>query len=239
MAESVLENAVQRKTIKMRDLPHRSGFPSSNHALQKSFISGIVEPAAALVAQEAAAALAVPAAEAAAAEAAAAVAILPAHLVVRLEVDDLVQDEGMGRSVCNLLFSIPLHAARRAMAAVVRLSTYTMKSRPDRPSRPYWTPSYPVTKDATTGKNKGKKGQSRAGMGPPPLLPRPPPCPMGALSLLRCTPPSLCAEIPKQHSWPSSPTDTVPTGLVASSTSGPPRRPSKASSSAVATPGIS
>ena len=44
-----------------------------------------------------------PAAEAAAAvaivpaaEAAAAVAIVPAHLVVRLEVDDLVQDEGMG-----------------------------------------------------------------------------------------------------------------------------------------------
>ena len=72
----------QRKTIKMRGLlPHRSGFRSSNHALQKSFISGIVEPAAALVAQEAAAAPAVPAAEAAAA-----VAIVPAHLVVRLEV---------------------------------------------------------------------------------------------------------------------------------------------------------
>ena len=71
-----------------------------------------MEPATALVAQEAAAALAVHAAEAVAA-----VAIVPAHLVVRLEVDDLVQDEGIGRSVCNLLFSIPLHAARRAVAA--------------------------------------------------------------------------------------------------------------------------
>ena len=91
MAEPVLENAVQRKTIKMRGLSHRSGFRSSNHALQKSFISGIVEPAAALVAQEAAVAVAVPAAEAAAA-----VAILPAHLVVRLEVDDLMPDEEMG-----------------------------------------------------------------------------------------------------------------------------------------------
>ena len=72
-------------------LPHRSNFWSSNRALQKSFISGIVEQATALVAQEAAAAVAV-----LAAEAAAAVAIFPAHLVVRLEVDDLVQGEGMG-----------------------------------------------------------------------------------------------------------------------------------------------
>ena len=72
-------------------LPHRSGFRSLIRALQKSFISGIVEPATALVAQEAAAAVAV-----LVAEAAAAVAILPAHLVVRLVVDDLVPDEGMG-----------------------------------------------------------------------------------------------------------------------------------------------
>ena len=50
-----------------------------------------MEPETALVAQEAAAAVAV-----LAAEAAAVVAILLAHLVVRLEVDDLVPGEGMG-----------------------------------------------------------------------------------------------------------------------------------------------
>ena len=88
MAESILENVVPETNNKNAiPLPHRSGFRSSNRALQKS---EVVEPSTALVAQEAAAAVPV-----IAAEAAAAIAILPAHLVVRLEVDDLLPDEGM------------------------------------------------------------------------------------------------------------------------------------------------
>ena len=83
------------------------------------------------------------------------------------------------------------------------------------------------------------KVHSRAGLGPPPPHSRPPPCPPGALSLYPRTLPLWCAKIPTRRPWPSPPTDTVPTGLVAPSTSKPPRHPSIASSSAVAMPGTS
>ena len=44
MAESILENVVPEKIIKMRGpLFHHSSLWSSNRALQKSFISGVVE----------------------------------------------------------------------------------------------------------------------------------------------------------------------------------------------------
>ena len=64
------------------------------------------------------------------------------------------------------------------------------------------------------GKTK-EKIHSRAGLGPPPLRSRPPPSPLGALSRLPRTPPSGCAKIPTRRPWPSPPTDTVSTGLVA------------------------
>ena len=79
----------------------------------------------------------------------------------------------------------------------------------------------------------------RAGLGPPPLRSRPPPCSLGAFSQYLCTPLSWCVKTLKRHPWPSPPTDTSPTGLSASSTSKPPRSLSIASSSAVAMPGAS
>ena len=81
--------------------------------------------------------------------------------------------------------------------------------------------------------------QSRAGLGPPPLRSPPPPCCLGALSLNLCTPPSWCARTLAPRPWPFPPIDIAPMGLLAVSTSRPPRSPSIASSSAVAVPGIS
>ena len=46
--------------------------------------------------------------------------------------------------VCDLLFTIPLHAARRAMAAVVGFSIYLYPLRSDRPNRSWWA-SHPTT----------------------------------------------------------------------------------------------
>ena len=92
MVESILESVVPEKNNKKSI----SSSSSLRFSVLKSYIAkvtyfSVVEPSKALVAQKAAAAVAV-----LVAEALAAVAILQAHLVVRLEVDDLVPDERMG-----------------------------------------------------------------------------------------------------------------------------------------------
>ena len=68
-----------------------------------------------------------------------------------------------------------------------------------------------------------RKIHSRAGLGPPPLLLRPAPSLLGALSLLPHIPPPWCAGIAKRPLRPSPPTVTVPTGPGALSTPKPPQ----------------
>ena len=96
-------------------------------------------------------------------------------------------------------------------------------------------------KNASTSAEKKTKERvhSRAGRAPPPLRSPPSPYLLGALSLRRCTPPSWCAKTLTPHTWPSPPTDIVPTGFLAASASGLPRHSSIASSSAVDMPGTS
>ena len=82
------------------------------------------------------------------------------------------------------------------------------------------------------------KGKVQGGPGPPPLR-SPPPPPLEVLFRLPCTPPPWCAKHLAPPLVPSPPTGTEPTWSAALSTLRPPRPPSIASSSAVATPGIS
>ena len=128
--------------------------------------------------------------------------------------------------VCVILYfypATPLHAAQRAIAAAPPLPKqrrwlflYTffpcartgLTGHSGPPSPPTVKKDKRKKKSPPQKPPKGKdtkKVHSRAGLGPPPLRSRPPPCPPGAFSLYPRTPPLWCAKTPTRRPWrPSS-----------------------------------